>query len=298
MEGDDIIAVGFTTEIILDIDCLADYANETIIEATLLSYQNDLLIQSGCYDEIQFVAGDITSICPLNDSSECVNIEEICDSDTSTRRNRRRLQTSSINSATVRYKYNSMANCRRRCAEQAMPKESDVIGSGGGEGGNDVGGGEDGDDRLMRTRMLQSLGQDDIGESGDDRSQLVTQLTEAGIETYGAFVLSDEKNDCSPGTQECCGTEGKCCGVTTGCTCPSVSETYCTATNCDLPGCCGDSPSWLSATGNAVGSAAPEFSGCDYTKPACECSMLFLCEAEFIGCNAFTVCGASQNVCP
>ena len=244
----------------------------------------DLLAQAGCSDEMQYVAGVISDICPLNNDGECVDMQDVCGSTDvnadgrkeggeqrrKTRMIRRKMQTTSLNSAKVRYRYNSMGNCRRRCAEQSMPKESDVVGT--------------------KRRALQ----DD-----DDRSQLVGTLNDAGIPTYGASVLSDGKNSCSPGSSDCCGDDGKCCGVK-GCKCPSVSESVCKATRCDLPGCCGaGSPSWLASSGSVGRFAAPTFPSCPYDNDVCQCTNLFLCEAEIGGCGQYSVCsGNDQNVCP
>lgn len=68
------------------------------IESVMVDYQNNLLMQYGCDDEIRYSAAAITNVCVLNESGECVDdIAEVCGSE-----DERRLQTTSINSAKIR----------------------------------------------------------------------------------------------------------------------------------------------------------------------------------------------------
>ena len=169
-----------------------------------------------------------------------------------------------------RYNYNTMGNCRRRCAEQSLPKENDAL------GGRNLRRGEE-----LDLRRLQG---------GEDRSGLVTLLNTAGVPATGAAVISDGKNDCSASSDDCCDGSGKCCGVTPGCSCPTVSQTYCTVTSCELPGCCG--PAYL----EMVNRAEPKFVGCPYTRPVCLCGSGD-CYPFENACDQYQLCRNNDSVC-
>jgi len=259
----------FTNEVDFVYSCadLTVGPNNGAIESVMVDYQNNLLMQYGCGDEIRYGAAVITNVCILNESGECVDdIAEVCGSE-----EQRRLQTSSIDSAKIRYNYNTLGNCRRRCAEQSLPKENDAL------GGRSLRRGEETGHRRA--------------QGGEDRSGLVTFLNTAGVPTTGAAVISDGKNDCSAGSDDCCGDSGKCCGVTHGCTCPTVSQTYCTVTSCELPGCCG--PAYL----EMLNRSGPKFVGCPYTRPVCLC-VSGDCYPFEANCDKYALCRDNTSVCP
>lgn len=93
----------FTNEMDFQFNCndlTKSIANNGAIESVMVAYQNNLLMQYGVDDEITYGAAAVTSFCIMGDTAEdgCIdNIEEICGSETD-----RRLQTSSVNSATIR----------------------------------------------------------------------------------------------------------------------------------------------------------------------------------------------------
>jgi len=264
------IKFSFTNEIDFVFSCndlLDSIASNGAIESVLVAYQNNLLMQYGCSDEISYGAAVITDSCIMGEDGACVDsIEDICPSG----RERQLQHSSSIESATIRYKYNTMGNCRRRCAEKSLPKESDALGGG-------------------RLRSLGSTRRRNQDES-ENRDGLVALLNVAGVPAEGAVVKSDGKNDCSNGTQDCCGESGKCCGVTPGCSCPTVSQTYCTATGCDLPGCCG--PYFL----ELINRDEPKYVGCSYLRPVCLCQTADCYPGG--QCGSFGVCADPAATCP
>lgn len=93
-------AFSFTNEVDFVYSCadLTVGPNNGAIESVMVDYQNNLLMQYGCDDEIRYSAAAITNICILDESGECVkDIAEVCGSE-----EQRRLQTTSINSAKIR----------------------------------------------------------------------------------------------------------------------------------------------------------------------------------------------------
>ena len=90
----------FTNEVDFVYSCadLTVGPNNGAIESVMVDYQNNLLMQYGCDDEIRYSAAVVTNVCVLNESGECVDdIAEVCGSE-----EERRLQTTSINSAKIR----------------------------------------------------------------------------------------------------------------------------------------------------------------------------------------------------
>ena len=93
----------FTNEVDLTFDCddlVNSVGSSGAIESVLVAYQNNLLMQYGCSDDISYSAAAVTHLCILGDSEEgsCIEtVEEICPS-----RRERRLQNSSVKSAAVR----------------------------------------------------------------------------------------------------------------------------------------------------------------------------------------------------
>jgi hypothetical protein len=98
------VKFSFTNEIDFVFNCndlLDSIASNGSIESVLVAYQNNLLMQYGCSDEISYGAAVVTDSCIMGDSEDgaCIDsIEDICPSG----RERQLQQSSSITSATVR----------------------------------------------------------------------------------------------------------------------------------------------------------------------------------------------------
>ena len=157
-----------------------------------------------------------------------------------------------------------------------MPKENDAL-----NGRRRLGSGS--------VRRIQDEDAPATGPGSANRDGLVTLLNVASIPVVGAVAISDDENDCSKNSDDCCDSSGACCGVSPGCNCPTVSQTYCTATSCDLPGCCG--PYSL----EMVNRNAPKFVGCFWTLDVCLCGTSD-CYPDG-ACGKFAVCGNSADQC-